>query len=386
MQNMPLTWSERGQLWLRLGLRILGVVLAAVLIWTLGGAVLSVFMPFLLALGVAAALNPVVCWLQMRLGGSRKRAALITMLVLLGGLGTAVGFLVRAAVAELAALADDWDNLLVPVNRMLQQAERVVQAVLSKLPGSLGEGKVSLLDKLGQSLASAGLDLGNLAGFATDRAKDISSFAVAFVMFLLASYFLCADYPYLRSRLIRSMDEGVLGWMNQIRRVALAAFGGYLKAQVLLSLGVFLILLAGFSFMRQSYALLLAVSLAVLDFIPIVGAGTVMVPWARVDLLSGNPSHGAALAVVWGAVALFRRLAEPKVVGNQTGLSPILSLISIYVGMRLGGILGMVLAPVAALVALNLKGLGLLDKTTADLRLAGRDIAEILKDTNRRNS
>lgn len=389
MQKLPLSWPRRGQLWLRLGIRIVGVVLAVLLFWTLGRPILSLFMPFLLALAVAATLNPVVCWLQRRLGGSRKRAALLTLLVLLGGIGTGLVFLVRAAVLELAALADNWDSLLLPMTQMLQRAEGAVQAVLDKLPWSLGAPQFSLLDRLsqwlGQNLSSAGLDLGNLAGFATDKAKDISSFAVAFVMFLLASYFLCADYPYLRTRVIQSMDEGSLGLLGQIKRVALTAFGGYLKAQVLLSLGVFFILLVGFTLMGQSYALLLAVGLAVLDFIPIVGAGTVMLPWAVVDLLSGSFAHGAALAAVWGAVALFRRLAEPKVVGDQTGLSPVASLISIYVGMRLGGILGMVLAPVVALVALNLKGLGLLDGTFADLRLAGRDLAAILRGAGERN-
>ncbi len=389
MEKLPLTWPQRGQLWLRLGIRLAGAVLAVVLLWTVGAPALSLFMPFLLALVVAAMLDPVVGRLQRRLGGSRKRASLLTLLVLLGGIGTALFFLIRVAVQELAALAENWDELIVPVTQMLERAEQTVRSVLDKLPLPFGEVRFSLMDKLGQwleqSISSAGLDLGNLASFATDKAKDITSFAVAFVMFLLASYFLCVDYPYLRTRVAQTVDEGLLGLLGQIKRVALTAFGGYLKAQALLSLGVFGILLVGFALVRQSYALLLALSLAVLDFIPIVGAGTVMLPWAVIDLLTGNFGHGAAIAAIWGVVALFRRLAEPKVVGDRTGLSPILSLVSIYVGMRLGGIPGMVLAPVVALVALNLKGLGLLDATMADLRLGAGDIAAILRSGKERS-
>ena len=389
MEKLPLTWPQRGQLWLRLGIRLAGAVLAVVLLWTVGAPALSLFMPFLLALVVAAMLDPMVGRLQRRLGGSRKRASLLTLLVLLGGIGTALFFLIRVAVQELAALAENWDELIVPVTQMLERAEQTVRSVLDKLPLPFGEVRFSLMDKLGQwleqSISSAGLDLGNLASFATDKAKDITSFAVAFVMFLLASYFLCVDYPYLRTRVAQTVDEGLLGLLGQIKRVALTAFGGYLKAQALLSLGVFGILLVGFALVRQSYALLLALSLAVLDFIPIVGAGTVMLPWAVIDLLTGNFGHGAAIAAIWGVVALFRRLAEPKVVGDRTGLSPILSLVSIYVGMRLGGIPGMVLAPVVALVALNLKGLGLLDGTMADLRLGAGDIAAILRSGKERS-
>lgn len=95
-------------------------------------------------------------------------------------------------------------------------------------------------------------------------------------------------------------------------------------------------MLVGFLLIRQPYAVLLALVLAVLDFIPIIGSGTVMVPWAVIDLITGNWSHALGLMVVWGIICVFRRVAEPKAVGSQTGLSPILSLISLYVGMRLG--------------------------------------------------
>ena len=134
----------------------------------------------------------------------------------------------------------------------------------------------------------------------------------------------------------------------------------------------------GFVLTGQSYALLLALGLAVLDFIPILGAGTVMIPWAVVELLVGDYFRAVVVIVIWGAVALFRRVAEPKFVGDQTGLSPFLSLVSIYVGMRLAGVVGMILGPVVTLVALNLLGLGLLDGWKADVSLAVRDTTAVL--------
>ena len=144
-------------------------------------------------------------------------------------------------------------------------------------------------------------------------------------------------------------------------------------------MGVFFILLAGFTLTGQSYALLLALLLAVLDFIPIVGAGTVMVPWAVVCLFTRDLRTAVELLVIWGAIALFRRVGEPKVVGNQTGLSPILSLVSIYVGMKLAGVAGMILGPVVFLVVLNVCRAGVFDGPVADVKLAVRDIRAILK-------
>ena len=134
---------------------------------------------------------------------------------------------------------------------------------------------------------------------------------------------------------------------------------------------------------QQNYALLLALglalALAVLDFIPIVGAGTVMVPWAFIDLFTGSFRHAVGLMVVWGIIALFRRVAEPRVLGGQTGLSPILSLVGVYVGMKLAGVLGMILGPILCLVVINVYRSGVLDNVLSDLRLAAADIGAILR-------
>ena len=130
--------------------------------------------------------------------------------------------------------------------------------------------------------------------------------------------------------------------------------------------------------MWQPYGLLLSLGLAVMDFIPVIGAGTVMVPWAFVALFTRDFSNAAWLMGIWGVIALFRRVMEPKFVGDQTGLSPILSLVSIYVGMKLAGVLGMILGPVALLILLNLAGMGCFQGLALDLRAAAKDIAAIL--------
>ena len=156
------------------------------------------------------------------------------------------------------------------------------------------------------------------------------------------------------------------------------AFGGYLKSQLILSLGVAVILTVGFLVVGQPYGLVLALFLAILDFIPIIGAGTVMAPWAVIDLIAGQYIYAIQFAVIWGLIVLFRRFAEPKILGNQTGLSPILSLVGIYVGMRLGGVGGMILAPIAVLVFLNLAQAGLFSGIHRDLSTAMDDIAAIL--------
>ena len=145
-----------------------------------------------------------------------------------------------------------------------------------------------------------------------------------------------------------------------------------------------MILLLGFLVTRQEYAFLLALGLAVLDFIPLLGSGTVMVPWAVIAFLTRDYPTAISVMVIWSVIALFRRVAEPKIVGDQTGLSPILSLVSIYGGMKLGGVVGMILGPILTLMVLNLSGLGMFRGVRLDLADAAADIASLLRRPSRK--
>ena len=86
----------------------------------------------------------------------------------------------------------------------------------------------------------------------------------------------------------------------------------------------------GFLLLKQPYGLLLAVLLGIMDFIPIIGSGTVMVPWSIVLMAIGNWERGIAMLAVWGVICVFRRVIEPKFVGDQTGLHPLVALLAIY--------------------------------------------------------
>lgn len=381
MNNKPLTWKQRGALWLRLGIRLILAALAAWFIARLGRLLLSLFAPFLFALAAAALLNPLVKKLHRALGWNRQVLTLLLLLVLFGLIGGAVVLLVYAAAGQLVSLVQNWSGLLDDLQSVLDQPEELFAQFLNLAPSPVAELVEQAGDGLFRWLSEAvPAALGNLGMEAGERAMGLPGFCVALVIFVLATFLLTADYPYLRSRYIQHLDESLLRFLGQLRSTALGAFGGYVRAEFLLSVGVFFILLAGFFLIRQPYGLLLALGLAAMDFIPIIGAGTVMVPWAFAALFTRDFTAALELMAIWGGIALFRRVMEPKFVGDQTGLSPILSLVSIYVGMKLAGVLGMVFGPVALLVILNLSGMGLFRGVRLDLETAARDIAAILSE------
>lgn len=380
MERKILTWPQRGRLWLRLGIRLLLTALAVLAAAKLLRPSLSLFAPFLLAFGMAAVLNPLVRRLQRKLGWSRGLVSLVTVLVLVGLAGGALGLLIYGLGSEVVSLAQNWERLFAHGVSAFEEIERLFERFLSLIPAEITLITQTLGDKLVVWVQENMSDmLAVSAEYLTNKAIKVPGFLLGLVMFLMGTYFLTADYPYLRTRLIQHTDDRALSFLGQMKKTVVAAFGGYLKAQLLLSLGVFGILLAGFLFTGQDYALLLALGLAVLDFIPLLGSGTVMVPWAVIALLTRDYSKALLVLAIWGVIAVFRRVAEPKIVGDQTGLSPILSLISIYVGMKLGGVPGMILGPILLLVVLNLAGIGMFHNLRMDLTMAMDDILELLR-------
>ena len=381
MGNQQLSWPQRGKLWLRLGIRLALAALAVGLLCSMGRFLFSLTAPFVFALMAAAALNPAIRWLQRRLGWSRPLLTLLTLLLLFGLVGGALWLVGYTVAGELLSLAQNWDQILLRLEELVGELEQLAARLWAMLPVSLAGTGEDLIGTLVAWLQSTiGPLLQGLAAVVTNKAVALPSFLLALVIFLMALYFLTADYPYLRTWAVQHTSASVTRFFSQVKQTALAAFGGYLKAELMLSVGVFFILLIGFVLTRQSYGLLLALGLAVLDFIPIVGAGTVMVPWAVIALFTQDYVTAVNLMLIWGVIALFRRVMEPKFVGNQTGLSPILSLFSIYVGMKIAGVLGMILGPICTLVLLNLAGLGIFDGIRADLSAAAADIAAILRE------
>ena len=376
-----LTARQRAQLWIRLGIRALVVLGAALILIWLVPPLWGLFMPFVFALIVAWFLHPPVRWLQNRLGISRKLLSIVLILLVYLTIGAALYALGYAAFSQVRSLAENWPEIRTSAITLLETARVYLTELMDALPGSVAVSLEQLSDKLMaliQGFIPSALDF--TVGSGVDLVSRIPSFAVAAAVFMMASYFITADYPRLRFLVTNRLPEAVQQFGSKFRRIFIEAFGGYLKSQLLLSLGVFVILTAGFFLMGQPYGLLLAFLLSVLDFVPIVGAGTVMVPWAVISMFTADFTDAIWLGVIWGLIVLFRQFAEPKILGSQTGLSPILSLVGIYLGMRLGGVLGMIVGPLLLLVAVNLWKLGTFDPLLRDIKLAFEDVLALLSE------
>lgn len=386
MDRQELSWKERGRLWMRLGIRLALTAAVVLLLVFAVPPLVSLFMPFVLAVVLAWLLNPLVRWIQRKLKISRKVISVLLILLVFAVAGGLLTLFVYEIGKEVYSLIMNWETVGLAIGETLAVLGERFERFFTRLSPEVMGWITGAYERLGgwlqeavpKLLASVGVRAGNVA-------MSLPSAAIAAVVFLMATYFITADYPRIRLIATDHMSPGVHSFLSRLKKIAVGAFGGYVRAQLILSLVVFFILMIGFYLTGQSYALLLAFVFAVMDFIPIIGSGTVIVPWTVISLVTGDYRKALELMVIWGFICVFRRVAEPKVVGDQTGLSPILSLVSIYVGMRLGGVLGMVLGPVVLLILINVWKMDVLSGTRGDIRLAVWDIHSILAGS-RRNS
>ena len=144
--------------------------------------------------------------------------------------------------------------------------------------------------------------------------------------------------------------EAALEFLKKLRATA----GQWLIAQLKLVGITYLLLTAGFFLLRVEYAPVWALAVAAVDAFPILGTGTILVPWSLVCLLQHQSARAIGLLGLYALTALARSTLEPKLLGKQLGLDPLLTLIALYTGFRLWGILGMFLMPMLAITVISM--------------------------------
>lgn len=373
-----LSSSQRGALYLRLALRLLIVVAAICAIAFLTGPVIYLFGPFIFALVIAWMLNPLIRGLNRRLDTSRRFLSFIVVLLMFLSAGAVIALVVYKLFSELVDLASNWQAIWEGFQPVLEYIEELVDRLSTFLPVDAS----GFLDTLGETIVSwvetrLSSTADSLVTMAGSLATSVASGAVAVLVFIVAAYFITADYPRIRWKARQFFGQSN-HFIRILRDAASSALGGYLKAQLILSGAVGLIILVALVIWGQDYSLIIAIITAIIDFVPFFGSGIVLIPWAIFSFINGSTTKAIFLVILSFGLFLFRKLAEPKVVGNHTGLSPLTSLVGIYVGMRVGGVLGMIFVPILVMIVITMYRVGAFQDSVDDLKAVVLDIKGIL--------
>ena len=311
-------------------------------------------LPFLLALGAAALLEPLIVRAQRRLHLRRSFTAAVLTLVLVGGVLAVLIVLAVQVVEQAVALVSSLPELLAALPDTLTSLERRLESFCAACPEGVGRAARGLLSSLPEETARLAGQVSSAVLQEAGRAMGaLPQILLACGTTVLAVFFTLSAYPAVMGFFRRQLGSG-LARAQGVKANVFATLGKWLKAECILLAVTFCQLLAGLLLIRQEYALLLAALIALIDALPVFGTGTVLVPWAAAVCLLGNVPKGIALLALFAVISVVRSMLEPKLVAAQAGLPPLASLAAMYVGFCAMGVAGMVLAPVLLLLVKQL--------------------------------
>jgi len=355
--------------------RILFTLFALLVIVRFGPVLFTFFMPFIWAFIAAAATNPLISLLQRKWKIKRSILSIFMVILVLLAMLAIIGGLVFALVREVIQIAQNIDSVLAHFNNTIETLSYNLYWLLNFIPANAEEMMSGLMDGFVLWVTTQGTVFADAVVANTVAITiNIGGGVVSFVIFVMSAYFMMTDYPRISKRLGKLLGRKNNEGYSTLKNVTLSALGGYMKAQALMAFSIFLLTLAFLLLLRQESALLLAFLFGLLDFLPIVGTSIVLVPWGIINLLGGDYFRGFFLLGMSLTAFLVRRMIEPKIVGDQMGLSPLTALLSIYVGMQLGGVVGLILGPIVAMVLVNLYKAGVFDGWVNDVKAVVQDI------------
>ena len=342
---------------------VIAIAMVVLVLW-LVPKFLWFFLPFVVGWIISLIAAPLVKFFEEKLKIRRKAGSAfvivaviaVVVLVLYGicaRLAEEVMGLMNALPAMWKSAGTDFkeigDRLSILVNRLPADMQETLSHLAQQANTYAGE----LVGKLSSPTIAA---VGNFA-------RQLPGILIGIIMCLLSSYFFVAEKSQISTWFGEHMPRSVRERYHMIRDGLMKAVGGYFKAQLKIEVWMYVLLVIGFAILQVDYALLIALGIAFMDFLPFFGTGTVMVPWAIVKILSADYKMAIGLLIIWGVGQLARQLIQPKIVGDSVGVAPLPTLFLLFIGYKVGSVLGMILAVPLGLILYTMYKEGAFDTT-----------------------
>lgn len=355
-------------------------LLGTILFVVIGIQAIAFFMPFVIGWFIAYLAYPVVGWLENRVKIKKKfGSALIIILVI--AIVAGLGYLgILKLVREIQMALTNAPDLYEDLETGLREIGMRFQGIYKMLPENVQIGWNTFLKNMDERAGNMIAQIGNPAFEMTGNVvKRIPSVLVSVIVVLVSAYFFTAQREEVITWCKKVAPKAIEARMSMVIYNLKYAVGGYFKAQFKIMVVVGLILFLGFLILGVEYVFLLAVLIAFLDFLPFFGTGTALIPWAVYKFFVMDIKTAVGLLIIYGVTQLVRQIIQPKLVGDSIGLSPLVTLILLYAGYRMGSFLGMILAVPIGMIVFNLYKAGAFDYILDDARILIDGIASLRK-------
>ena len=341
------------------------LMLITVVVVALCYVLASYVMPLLLAILISTAMEPLVRMLsgtnrsgeKVRGGLPRKVAVLLVMLIVFTLLITVGFFIIQGVVSELISLAE---SLPAKIPQWMESLDQLGQQISAQFPIISTENLASIIQSLSGHLTES---ITTIAASAVSFVTQMPAIILFIVFTIMSTYFFSVSRSSIMRNLKRQLPQSWQETAQHLYGTLAKALFGWLKAQFIILCCMFLVMFIGFTILNVHYALLIALGIAVMDALPILGSGLVMIPWIGYQLFFGSLPMGIGLALIYVLLIFTRQSIEPRVVGGQFGLPPLWTMCAMYAGFRLFGFIGLFLGPLTLLLMYNVAKMYLQKRT-----------------------
>ena len=355
---------------------VLAVIVGVVLLIRFAGAFLvkvaiylfGLLSPFIFGYIIARLINPIATKLQKWLRIPRGISAILVIIFtvgILGGLLTLLGIQLFEEVKKFYinwemtydSIRSNWNGLSSSWGELYRNMPDFVRNVLNNaITGIYNETMAVTADFSVMNTAQV-------------VAKSLPAGIIWAIMFILALFFMVSKDVRLTPAVRKFMGDGSANKLEEIKIQCKMYLGGYVKAQMILMVIVFFVILIILSLFRAPFALLVAALTAILDALPFFGSGIVLWPLAVIYLIDGKILLAVGYVITYFAIMLLRRFLEPKLVSDRMGFdNPIIMLVVMYMGYKIWGVIGLIIGPIILMIIISLYKVGLFNRIIAILK------------------
>ncbi|MDR0930480.1 MAG: sporulation integral membrane protein YtvI [Clostridiales bacterium] len=351
-------------------------VIYAVIVWFFAmhwlPTILACFMPFILAYFVAVMTQPVKRFLTDKCKFAPKIASFVALVLVLLLFCAILGFIITQLVIEVMKFSQNSSLYISNISNFISEMDATSSEWQTRLPNDFVPFYDMAIEAMSQQAIAMVSGLSQwVVNWATNLARSMPATLLSWLIFVVASFFMCMDFSMIKRSVMLQIPLAYRAKALQVKTYAGTAVAKYMRGMGMVMLVSFAVLCIGLLVLKINYAITIALVLAVLEILPLIGTGIILCPWGVITILNGNYAVGIGLIVLYLVNVIIRQVVEPKILSQSLGLYPMVTLICVYVGLKLFGFAGVIVFPILMLVAVYLQGAGVIQfwKTDKSIKL-----------------
>ena len=357
---------KRWEIYLDIIMELLVILAGALLlIFVLPKAIVFLW-PFVAGWIISMMAHPVIEYLEKKVKLPKKFGSAILIAAVITGIIVVLYFAVRGIALQVIGFIQDAPDIRHEIMRQGMIFQKKIEQFLSILPPSFGKQFDQWSGSIGDLFKKAASSAGDYGvAHAGDVAKGVTSGLLGLVVMLFAAYMFSLE----REKLIAWYEKCIPGFVkhkiNVFMKNSVGVLVSYCLAQLKIMIVIIAILWIGFFIAGIGHSFIYSVLVGIVDIFPILGTGTVIIPWAIFKLITGDIKTAVILLIIYAICLVLKQVLQPKMMGDSMGISALTTIFLIYVGLKFGGLGGMLLALILGMFVINLYRLGVFDRKIA---------------------